>query len=75
MLSEEQKAAILDDVYQEVKQKGIEKSATVSVYTLEGWLSTVERHLDCCETRTEKIEHLQDMIKKCRSIVIDMQRG
>lgn len=62
------------DVKELIEKRDLEARSRISVYSLEGWLSSIDRHLLCCKSRTEKIEHLQDMIKACRKIVIDMQK-
>lgn len=77
-LSPEEKRNIENGIREEVQQfmeKGKELiESRLSVNTLDGFLRTVDVHMKYCKSRTEKIEHLQDMIKKCREIVVDMQK-
>lgn len=77
-LSPEEKRRIETGIREEVKQFQEQKQSLmesrISVNTIEGFLKTVDVHLKYCKSRTEKIEHLQDMIKKCREIVVSMQK-
>ena len=77
-LTPEERKRMHDGIQADVKdlleKRDLEARSRISVYSLEGWLSSIDRHLACCKSRTEKIEHLQDMIKACRKIVVDMQK-